>query len=308
MLCFFVLASQSDFNIIPSFSFCASYPQPDASTRALLTREVAFNEIVPLNQTLGLRLDLNQKATVADWWLAYGAAAQLSAANKTFSTLTGASISAEAEKALASAAVDRVNTALYADARKFVASKSNYMPAPLQYTTGAVFSSRDFGSGVTDAIKKASQLVDEAAAIPVSQSSISEIFHILMKARNELREIASTLRVEADARQSDVEAGLLSQSWSTLMSSGASKADVDAAVKFIQENNSVANGSKPLEWDSLISATLPSEAKQMEEVLTKLSQVVSSIPQPLFDAELKRRDTIVADGAFPQYDQAFVRA
>jgi len=276
----------------------------DASTRALLDHEVAFNEIVPTRESLGLDLDLSQKASVADWWLAYAAAAALQGSNKTYSTLTGSSISADAEKALTSASVDRVRRSLKADARKFVAGRAEAAPAVVKYVSGAAFSPRKFNTNAVSAsISAASRLIDEAGAIPLNKYTVTEVFTTLVRARNELREIASTLRAEADARQISNEETMLSSSWAVL-SQKSSKSEVDSAVSFIQSNNTKANGVGTVAWDQLISETLPTEYSAIEEALGKLAEVVNRIPQDLFEAELKRRNSIVGEGLFANLDGA----
>jgi len=278
--------------------------QLDADTQALLAREVAFSEIVPLRDALGLSLSLSQKATVADWYLAYAAAAKLRETHKTYSTLASLSLSVESEKTLAAAAVDRVHRQMVADARKYVSGKADLMSAPLKFVSGPEFSVRSYSSSsVSSAISAASRAIDDAASVPVSQYTIQDIFGGLMRARNELREVAATLRAEADARLIVAEENLLNDAWNTLLSSKGNKADIETAANFIQALNAKANGSVA-EWDAVIAEALPEEHKAIEAALSKLTKAVSAIPRDVFDAELKRRNALLDHFDLPKFDQA----
>lgn len=282
----------------------------DAVTQSLLDRQVAFNEIVPVRDALGLDISLQQKASVSDWYLAYAAAAKLRETNKTYSTLTSAALSEDLETALHSASVDRVRRQLVADSRKYVAGKAETMPAPLKVLAGSEIAARPYNaSAVSASISAASRLIDEAAAIPVNNYTVSEVFSLLMKARNELREIATTLRTEADARQTVHEEALLNNAWATLLTTSAKKAEVEAAAQNIKGNNARANGQVPAEWDSIIASTLPTEHAAIEAALAKLSAAVQAIPAATFEAELSRRAaTLGIDGSqFQAYDEVYAR-
>lgn len=250
----------------------------------MLDREVAFNEIVPLRDTLGLNLSLTQKATVADWYVAYTAASKLRETGKTFSTLSNVALSADVEKALHTASVERVRRQLTADARKFVLGKLDSAPAPIKVVIGSEFNSVAFGSQTTSSIGQASRLIDEAAATPASQTTIQSIVSLLMKARNELREVAYTLRAEADARQLNGDDAAVSTAWSTLTGS-SDKAAVESAARAIADLkvDVVSN------WDAVIEAQLPNEHAAISAALDKLAKVVNSLPKDLVDAEFKRR-------------------
>lgn len=266
---------------------------------------MAFNEIVPARETLGLNLSLTQKATVGDWWLAYAAAAQLRETNKTYSTLTSVSLSSDVEKALHAASVDRVHRQLVADARKIALANAGALPAPLTILAGSDVATRAYNAAaVTASISAASRLVEEAGAIAVNAHTIAEVVALLMKARNELRTVAATLRAEAHIRQTVADEALLESSWATLLSTSPQKAAVEAAAEKIKAENAKANGTVVQEWDEVIKATLPSEHAAIETALAKLADVVNKIPAALFDAELKRREPLTV---YPGLDQAYVR-
>lgn len=240
-----------------------------------------------------MNLNIKQTATVADWWLAYGAAITLAQQGKTYSTLTGQAISAESEKALAAAASDRVARAVTNYSRSFVASQADLLPAVVTY--GAQFGAAT--SGGSSHISLGAAVVNEAAAIPVNQFTVKEIVQLLSEGRTHLRKAAQALVEQADELATASEASLLSSSWATL-SAAASKADVDAATSFIKANNAKANGTVATEWEAVVAATLPTEHKALTAALEKLAAVVTSIPQNLLDAEVARRASVAAAGQF----------
>lgn len=260
--------------------------QLDASTKSLLNREVAFNEIVPLRDTLGLNLSLTQKATVADWYVAYAAATKLAESGKTFSTLSNVNLSADVEKALQTASVERIRRQLTADARKFVQGKLDAAPAPIKVVIGSEFNATPFGSQTTSSIAHASRLIDEAAGIAPSSSTIQSIVSLLMKARNELREVAYTLRAEADVRQIAADDSSVTSAW-TALTSASDKASVEAAAKTIAGIKTDGVTS----WESVIEAQLPTEHSALTSALDKFAKVVNTLPKELVDTEFSRRAT-----------------
>lgn len=254
----------------------------------MLKREVAFNEIVPLRDTLGLNLSLTQKATVADWYVAYAAAASLRESGKTFSTLANVSLPADVEKALHTADVARIRRQLTVDARKFVISKLDSAPAPIKVVIGSEFNAAAFSSAaITAAIASATRLIDEAAATPASKITIVNIVGTLIKARDELIEAANSLRAEADSRQLSADDAAVTSAWAAF--TGASdKAATESAAKAIQSLNTDAVSS----WESVIEAQLPSEFAAINGALEKFAAAVNALPKELVTAEFNRRQTL----------------
>lgn len=297
-LFFFFLDSVGPFCLLPLVCISRIHLPPqsntsfqiDASTQSLLDRVVAFDEIVPLRETLGLNLSLSQKATVADWYIAYTAAAKLRETQKTFSTLTGSNLSADVEKALHAASVEHVRQTLIADARKFVASKLDTIAAPIKTLIGSELNARAFSKDTISAIQDATRIIDDAASIVVARSTVREIVSLLVDAREELRAIADSLRTEANARQQESDSTTSTDAWATIYSASADKSTVESAIKSVQG----VKHDAVIEWDSIIKAQLPSEHKAISAALEKFSQVASSIPKDLLDAEIARRAALFA--------------
>lgn len=244
-----------------------------------------------MRETLGLNLSLTKKATVEDWWIAYAAASKLRETQKTFSTLTGASLSAEAEKTLHAASLDRVRRHMTADARKFVQGKLDAMPAPLKVAIGSDFSARAFNAAaVAASVTAASRLIDQAASMPAAKNTISEIVSLLVRARNELREVADSVRAEAEARQLTASDAASVAAWASLSDPAA-----EAAVKSIQ---SLVNADSAVNAEAAIQAQLPSEYAAINEALEKFSKVASALPKELVEAELTSRTHLGAESGF----------
>lgn len=244
---------------------------------------------MPIKNSCGLSIDLTQRATVQDWWVAYEAAKHLRAQKKTFSTISSVSLTPELENVLHEASVVRVRQQTLESVRAIAASVT--LPAPNQIMAASeLISPRAFnGSAVSSSLTSIKRWIEEAASISPTASTMGEIVTLALKIRSEVVALVSTLCAEAHARQLTYEESLYSAQWDTIMSGSADKAAVESAAKQIAAAPPKEPGTTQIPVEELLKKHLSTEYDAVEDALRSLSKVLESLPRDLYQQHLNQR-------------------
>jgi hypothetical protein len=255
-----------------------------------LNRTIAFKEVIPIRQTLGLSLSLTQEATVQDWWLAYAAAAQLRATNKTFSTLTGSSLTEEQETALHEVSLARIDAQLSVEAREFATNQSKTSFGIL--TGGGAATAKDAvynHAHTKDTISVASRLIDEAASIAPTAITAGEIMALLFKARDLLRRTSVALAEDSVAAyHADADKAVINAPWDTLFA----KNDKNFVSEAVAKITKFGHGQPEFKVDEAIKAGLPEHFAALETATAKLFNTIQKLPAELVAAQIGKRQTL----------------